>query len=127
MDAETLSPHLRQELESMAMLAMSGVAAPGLFQVFTFVPEIEVVFFESPAALARALGGPMSPATIEEGQLAPKKTLTQLLKGAKIPDLAALLRKLDEPAIETLAQGSQARAMTEKVRALCRFVTVPTS
>jgi hypothetical protein len=54
MDADTLSPQLRDERQSLAMFAMSRVATPDQFQVFSFVPEIEVVFFEACRARAGA-------------------------------------------------------------------------
>src|SRR5262245_6494788 len=60
MDSATLDPQLTAELQSMTRVAMTGaltsgiplsvrtVAEPQRFRVFTFVPEIEAVFFEAP-------------------------------------------------------------------------------
>ena len=79
------------------------------------------MFFEAPAALERALGAQVPPATVELGRLAPKKTLAQLLAAATVPDLASLLRKMDEGALELLAQGAQAAALADKVRSLHRL------
>ena len=56
MNGETLTPQLKDERQSLAMFALSRAAAPGQFDVFSFVPESEVVFFEAPAALERVLG-----------------------------------------------------------------------
>ncbi len=78
MDADTLSPQLRQERRSLAVLALGGFAAPGLFEVFAFVPEIEVVFFEAPRVLDRIIGDSVSREMLEEGRQAPKKTLDRV-------------------------------------------------
>jgi hypothetical protein len=125
MDADTLKPHLWQERQSMVRLAMSAVGVPGLFDVFTFVPEMEVVFFEVPATLEKVIGSPVPPEMLEEGRLAPKRTLARILAAASIPNLEALIQKLDEPAMENLAKGSQAASLREKVLSLGHFVNVP--
>jgi hypothetical protein len=127
MNAETLSPQLKDERESLARFALSRAAAPGQFDVFSFVPEIEVVFFEVPAALEQALGVKVAPTTVEIGRLAPHKTLAQLLADAAIPDLSALIRKMDEQTIEMLARGEQASALADKIRSLSRLVAEPVS
>lgn len=94
-----------------------------MFQVFTFVPEIEIVFFEAPDALQRALGVTLPPPALEEGRLKPKSVLHRLLAEARIPNLEALIRKLDEEAIEALSRGKQAVALKEAVRAFRRATT----
>jgi hypothetical protein len=60
MDSHTLDPQLTAELKSMTRVAMSGAITSGVqlsvpsaaesppLRVFTFVPEIEAVFFEAP-------------------------------------------------------------------------------
>ena len=105
----------------------AAVAAPDQFDVFSFVPEIEVVFFETPAALERVLGTSVPPETIEVGRLAPRKTLTRLLAGSAVPDLAAFLEKMDEEAIELFLKGQQLAALAGKVRSLSRWIVEPVS
>src|SRR4051812_25107701 len=56
MDVANAELQSRNELVMEVMRVLSTVGAPGMFQVFTFIPEIEIVFFEAPHALQRALG-----------------------------------------------------------------------
>jgi hypothetical protein len=91
MDSHTLDPQLTAELQSMTRVALSGgitssihlpvppTAEPPQSRVFTFVPEIEAVFFEAPEVLQHTLGKSPSPEKMKDGRLVPKQTLTELL------------------------------------------------
>jgi hypothetical protein len=120
MDVATAELPSRDEMVAEAMRALSTVGAPGMFQVFTFVPEIESVFFEAPDALQRALGTSLPADVLEECRVKPKAVLQRLLAGAHIPNTEALIRKLDEEAIASLSRGKQAMALRETLRAFCR-------
>jgi hypothetical protein len=117
MDIATAERQIQDQLLAQAMRALSSVGAPGTFQVFPFIPEIEIVFFEAPDTLERVLGTSLPAKTLEEGRTKPKATLTRLLAEAKISDVDSLIRKLDQEAIESLTRGKQALALREKVRA----------
>src|SRR5262249_35885795 len=92
MDSETLDPQLAAELQALNRVAMSGAITSGAqipvltaapasqFNVFTFVPEIEAVFFDAPQVLARLLGKAPPEEKLKEGRLVPKQTLSELLK-----------------------------------------------
>lgn len=123
MDIATAELHSRGQRVADVMRALSTVGAPGMFQVFTFTPEIEIVFFEAPDALQRVLGTPLPGEVLEEGRRKPKATLVRLMAEAKIPDMDSLLRKLDGEAIELLSRGQQAMALREMVRAFWRVDT----
>ncbi len=123
MDVATAELPSRNEMVAEAMRALSTFGAPGMFQVFTFIPEIEIVFFEAPAALQRTLGSALPAGVLEEGRVSPKTVLQRLLAEAHIPNTEALMRKLDEEAIESLGRGKQAMALRETVRAFCRLET----
>src|SRR5205807_422759 len=85
MDSDTLNPQLTAELESFSLAAMRGPVTSGIqpavtmnsepppFRVFTFVPEIEAVFFEAPRVLDRLLGKKPPEEKIKEGHLVPKQ------------------------------------------------------
>lgn len=131
MDADTLSSQARQELEAMTTVAMSGAASGGAFvswqgsfKVFTFLPAIEVVFFEAPAVLEKAIGRALPSEILKEGLASPKPTLTKLLAEAGKSDLDMLSRQLDEPSIDALRTGKQATALRASVRPLLRVASL---
>lgn len=124
MDSETLDPHLTAERESLNRVAMSGAFASGGristtttatdegFQVFTFVPEIEVVLFEAPEVLSPILGKALSKEILKEGLLMPRRTLSALLKRQNgLRDYQTLFKKGDLHLAEVLAASPQARAL----------------
>ena len=127
MDSETLDPRLSEELQSMNRVAMSGAitsgvqspvptaAEPPQFRVFTFVPEIEAVFFEAPQVLERTLGRTPSKEKVKDGRLVPKQTLNELLHEADgAPSYHALLERID-PAV---ASGPQRQALRQMVESM---------
>jgi hypothetical protein len=124
MDSDTLNPQLTAELQSINIVALSGAVSSGVplpeypawparhFQVFTFVPEIEAVFFESPGALERVLGRKPPPEKVREGHLAPKETLCELIRsGNGCRDYPALLAGLDQQTWDAIVTGKQAKAL----------------
>ena len=125
MDVATAELPFQDELLAQAMQTLSTVGTPGSFQVFTFTPEIEIIFFEAPDAVQRVLGIPLSAGVLEEGQACPKIILHRLLNEAGVPNVDVLIRKLsqDEEAIEILCRGKQAIALREKVKTFRRVET----
>jgi hypothetical protein len=131
MDSDTLDPQLIAEREAMSKLAMSSAMTSGVqmphvaealasqFKVFTFVPEIEVVFFEAPQALRRLLGQAPSQEKVKEGRLIPKETLSDLLANGKTHrDYQSFVTAMDAETKQALASGSQAKALKEAVESL---------
>jgi hypothetical protein len=121
MDVSTAEMRFKDEMLAQTMRALSAVGVPGTFEVFAFTPEIEIVFFEAPETLQRAMGTALPAQTLEEGRRSPKATLERILKEANIPNTDSLIRKLDEQAIQSLSSGKQATALRGKVRAFCRL------
>jgi hypothetical protein len=131
MDSNTLDPQLAAEVRSLNRVAMSGAitsggqiqvltAAPAeQFRVFTFVPEIEAVFFESPQVLARILGKAPPKEKVKEGRLVPRQTLSDLFANAKVQrEYKAILKDGDPQIQQAIASGPQARALKEMVESL---------
>jgi hypothetical protein len=131
MDSDTLNPRLTAELEALNLAAMSGPITSGvqfpamtesdipLFKVFTFVPEIEAVFFESPEALDRLLGMQPPQDKVKEGHFIPKQVLTELLANSKAPrDYPGLLEHLDPQVQQAIASGEQASNLKAMVESL---------
>jgi hypothetical protein len=114
-DADTTNPQLVEEQKGFTRLALARVASPEDYDVFYFVPEIEVVFFESHAALHKLIGHDASAETLREGVLLPKPTLTTLLGGTPPP-----YAKFEPTLGELLAAGKQASAFKASV---LRFLT----
>lgn len=127
MDSDTLDPQLTAELQSMTKVAMSGAITSGVqlpiptsaepppFRVFTFVPEIEAVFFETPQVLERTLRKTPSEEKVKDGRLVPKQTLTELLDDADgARSYHEFLSRIDP----TIASGPQAQALKRLVESM---------
>jgi hypothetical protein len=82
--------------------------------VFTFVPEIEAVFFEAPEVLERTLGKTLSQEKVKVGRLVPKQTLTELLHEVGAPSYHAILGRIDR----AIASGAQASALKQMVESM---------
>jgi hypothetical protein len=121
MDISTAELQFKDEMLAKTLRALSAVGVPGTFEVFTFTPEIEIVFFEAPDALQRAIGTVLASHTLEEGRRSPKTKLEGILKDARIPNMESFIGKMNEQAIQSLSTGKQAAALREKVRAFCRL------
>jgi hypothetical protein len=134
MDADTTAAHLVEEQKALTRVAIESLV-PGIangedrrVEVFAFVPEIEVVFFEAPQALERVLGEPVPPVAVEEGLLIPHKTLASLLRRkGPLDKVTKLYTPLADPEIaQLIAQGKQATALRETVISILS-PAVPTS
>jgi hypothetical protein len=123
MDADTTTAHMVEEQKALTRSAVESLI-PGSMngrdrgvEVFAFVPDIEVIFFEAPLALERLLGERVPPAAVEEGLLIPRKTLAALL-GPKGPldKVNMLYTSVADPEVAHLiSRGKQATALRDSV------------
>lgn len=119
-DADTTSERLIGEqvadLRAAIASAISYEDASRFVGVFAFVPELEVIFFEAPAALEKLLGAAAPPTLVRDGLLAPKRTLWERI-GETVPrDFVACMK---EPGIaEAIAQGKQAAALLDLAQSM---------
>jgi len=131
MDSETLNPQLTAELRSLNLVALtSPLTSGGQFpamresaaaqvKVFTFVSEIEAVFFEAPDVLDRLIGKKPPQEKVKEGHFVPKQVLAELLaNGMTHRDYKEALEHLDPTARQALATGSQASSLKATVELL---------
>jgi hypothetical protein len=88
------------------------------FAVIQFVPEIEVIFFQQPAVLRRALGQDIDASAVIAGKFAPAAMLKQLMAQAGIDSFSTLVARLDEADLAELRT-------VEPVAALRRFLQQP--
>jgi hypothetical protein len=113
MDADTTNQRMADEQKGMARLALSRFASAEDFDVFQFVPTIEVIFFEAPEALNRFLKREVPDSTLRQGLLVPKVTLAAL-RDTEATDNG----RIDAHVGELLATGKQALAFREIVQRL---------
>jgi len=131
MDSDTLNPQLTAELQALNLAALTGpltagvqrpaMAEPGTsqFQVFTFVPQIEAVFFEAPDVLDRLIGKKPPQEKVKEGHFIPKQVLAELLANGMAPrDYKMVLEHLGPTAQQALATGPQASNLKATVESL---------
>lgn len=119
MDSDTRNTNRADELRSITLAALRNFSPGGPLDVVTFIPETEVVFFETPAALERLLGTTMEESTLREGLLAPRATLDRLLReNGRGPGLPALLQSLGEEALDAVRSGPQACVLLDSVTSL---------
>ena len=119
MDADTLNPDSAEEARQYTKAMISHVANQVPADVFSFMPEIEVIFFEAPEVLAAALGRQLEKAELLQGITSPKRTLGLLLKQAGgNPAIADLLTRMDANGIDFLHKGKQMAAFIEAFQRL---------
>lgn len=115
-DADTHdADRLRQDRANL-QLALRNVAPTSRFGVFLFVPEIEVLFFESLQAMekitAEARHDPINP---QYGKALPKRALEPLLRGQAF---VSWLGKLDPETWDLLRRGEQVKKLLAAVHVL---------
>jgi len=123
MDGDSHDQGRVEELQGLTRTALRQMAPDDLFEVFVFVPEIEVVFFEAPIGLERMLSMSLAPERLQEGLLAPKQTLLRLCREHRPPlDEATLIRQIDVAAAQAIRAGTQMAAL---IRTLETLMPVP--
>lgn len=112
-DADTSDPDkAKEEQEDLEYyFGMGGQSMP--FQVTTFVPTIEVVFFEKPVVIERLLGRPLDRATKIAGRVAPKEILESLLPELKLRTRADIIERLTEEDLREIRSQQQMAAIRQ--------------
>jgi hypothetical protein len=119
MDADTLKRDAAEENRQMVKAVISHVAAHASLDVFSFLPEIEVMFFESPDFLAKRLGRELGQGEILQGLSSPKQTISALMNRTGLdPALALLCGHIDEESAADLRRGTQLSALIDAIRSL---------
>jgi hypothetical protein len=92
-DSHNSSQVASQQRELSEYLAWGSGTTP--FKVIQFVPEIEVLFFESPSVLNRHLGPKFKKEFEQVGKIAPKRMLTEVLSEKSTLSLIDSLNEVD--------------------------------
>lgn len=118
MDADTLDLAQADSNCLMVRAALRSFSAAGGVEVFAFVPEQEVVFFEAPSVLQRRFGKDrVQQHLLERGLLAPKDTLLTLLRESGVRR-EVWFKELTEEDGKDLQRGTQATQLIRSVQAL---------
>ncbi|TAN51674.1 MAG: hypothetical protein EPN21_06025 [Methylococcaceae bacterium] len=115
-DADTLKRQRMEEDRSMMLAVLGNVAGSEAFDVFCYMPEHEVIFFEAPGVLQRYFPETYGE-NVEIGKLDAKNTLESLLKG-RHESLVDWYAKLTPQDGELLRQGVQAKQLLAKLEEL---------
>lgn len=110
-DADTSNPDkAKQEQEDLEYYF--GLGGHGLpFQVITFVPTMEVVFFEKPVVIERLLGRSLDEATKIAGRVAPKEILESLFPELKLKTRTDIIERLTEEDLREIRSQKQMAAI----------------
>ncbi|MEJ7639415.1 MAG: hypothetical protein WKF75_15925 [Singulisphaera sp.] len=118
MDADTLDPSQAGTSCSLVEAALRRVSPDDRFDVFAFVPELEVVFFEIPAVLTRRFGSKVvSRSVIDQGCFQPNVTLQKVLDGSGITR-EGFFKGLTSEDLDDLRQGDQVAKFIAAVEGL---------
>lgn len=115
-DSDTHDPERARNDRLVTEFALRDVAPSGGFDVFLFVPEIEVIFFECPSVLDTLRAGTSHDSTlVRHGRDVPKRTLDGLLNKMSFD---AWVTSLSPDSWRDLRKGEQARALLDALAGL---------
>lgn len=103
-DAETMNGDTAAEARAMTRMALGHVSSDDAFEVYAFVPQLEVVFFEAPEVLRRHLG--LNEVELEMGRFSPEHALNVLLARSG-RNRESFIRELDDHDLDALLAGPQ--------------------
>ncbi len=107
-----------EDSASMVEAALRSVSPYDRFDVFAFVPELEVIFFETPDVLVRKFGTEIvNSSVIDRGCSRPKPTLQELLQSSGTEELS-YFQGLTSEDLDELRQGEQASKFISAVESL---------
>jgi hypothetical protein len=119
MDADTLDPSQARGACQLVETAIRNVSPDDRFAVFAFVPELEVIFFETPEVLLRKVGPECVNASImDRGCLQPHASLQEILQRANMTQ-PSFFEELTNEDLDELRQGEQASKL---IAAVERFI-----
>jgi hypothetical protein len=116
MDANTLDERSAEEARLDTLATIRYVAGTIPIDAYAFVPEMEVVCFQSPSVLERALGRRIADIDVQKGLSEPRRTLEALLrKFAVNRTLTQFLDDLDEMSLHELRESKQMRGFIDRL------------
>jgi len=118
MDADSLDLDQAEQNRAMAIATLRRVAAEERFDVFAYLPEHEVIFFEAPEVLERRCGKSLlTPAVLDRGRYDPRQVLEDILAKLK-KTRSSWLASLTSEDGESLRAGTQAGRLVTMFRSL---------
>jgi hypothetical protein len=112
LDADTNAPESIREKRSFLETSLRSISANVPWLVILMVPEIEVVFFRAPQTL-KPLLGIVDPSLVDQGKIAPKKTLTSILQSRGLTFERFVNQRLTNTALSQLAELEEFRQLRE--------------
>ena len=117
-NADTLNASKADEMRGLTRAAIRLVTSDDPFTVFAFLPELEVILFESPDVLLQRFGAEtVNPIVIERGHYKPKAALEDVLKTSGV-SIKEFFKSLTTEEIEDLRRGDQCRGLTAAFESL---------
>ncbi len=121
-DADTFDPDAAREKCGLIRTALRNVSPDGHFNAFAFLPEIEVIFFETADLLIRRFGNNLANAVVmERGRFKPKATLAELLQ-SEGTTTRTFFESLTGEDVDELQRGDQCRGLLAAVENLTATV-----
>jgi hypothetical protein len=113
-DADTHDPERASNDRISIRVALRTIAPQSRSDVFLFVPELEIIFFDSPKALESLRHGASQDPSLLHHAL-PKRGLTTLLKNRTFE---SWLNSLPEDAWHEIRRGPQVENLVDRINAL---------
>ncbi len=117
MDSDTVDALAAAEARALTRATMRPFAADAQFDVFAFIPQIEVAFFEVPCVLRRHLAGEIDDSDLEVGMVDSARRLDALLERDG-QTRERFYRELQDEDIDELLTGPQMARLIEAADAL---------
>lgn len=115
-DADTHDPQRAQEDRAALLLALHHMAPAPRADVFLFVPELEVVFFECPSVLDTLRASASADAVLlNQGAVLPRKGINALLRSN---DFETWVGSIPNNLWQAMRTGPQAAALVRQISAL---------
>lgn len=121
--AETSNPRFAAETRGLARFAIEQVAPDPTFDVFMFIPQVDVVFFEAPCILRRRFGAALTETALAVGRFDPLNTLESLLAPEGLTR-EEFYRALSDEDVDAVLAGPQASQFVAAVEALVGSASV---
>jgi hypothetical protein len=116
--ADTFDAEKARKENALILATLRQISFSGNFDVFSFLPSIEIVFFEEPKIIENILGQKIPENLLFDAEIAPKKVLDFLRNSTVKLSLPELIKKISDTEAKSLRKGKQLKELVCRIRKL---------